>query len=76
MAECPRAFEPWPDGPSSPKLVAPAIRPNRGATPRAVGAVRGAPEVGVLVALSGVLNLRVLGRNGWANTYCAAAAGR
>jgi 4-amino-4-deoxy-L-arabinose transferase-like glycosyltransferase len=35
--------------------------------------LRRAPELGALIILASVLNLWALGRNGWANTYYAAA---
>ena len=38
-----------------------------------LGALRRAPELGGLVGLAALLNFWALGRNGWANTYYAAA---
>jgi 4-amino-4-deoxy-L-arabinose transferase-like glycosyltransferase len=66
------ALRPQPAGPPAGELSArsgPAARLLAGA----LAAVRRAPEVGVLMAVAGVLNLWALGRNGWANTYYAAA---
>jgi 4-amino-4-deoxy-L-arabinose transferase-like glycosyltransferase len=66
-------FEPRPEGPSSGELVSSRSRGPGRVLAGAVEAVRAAPEVLGLVALSAVLNLWALGQNGWANTYYSAA---
>jgi 4-amino-4-deoxy-L-arabinose transferase-like glycosyltransferase len=54
--------------------TAPARAAPRGrARPRPLAAVRAWPEVLVLVALTAVLNLAELSRNGWANTFYTGA---
>ena len=73
MAFVRHVFEPQPAGPSSGDLTADRREGGGRRITHAVTAVRRAPELGGLIALAALLNLWALGRNGWANTYYAAA---
>jgi 4-amino-4-deoxy-L-arabinose transferase-like glycosyltransferase len=70
-------LEPRPVGPNDDDLRAGGtLRSLRGRRVRSFGAVtalRRLPELGGLIGLAAVLNFWALGRNGWANTYYAAA---
>jgi 4-amino-4-deoxy-L-arabinose transferase-like glycosyltransferase len=73
MAHSRPLFEPRTEGPSAGDLVAGSASRRRTPLGDAVAAVRAAPEVPGLVALSAVLDLWALGQNGWANLYYSAA---
>jgi 4-amino-4-deoxy-L-arabinose transferase-like glycosyltransferase len=71
-------LEPRPAGPSDDDLAARGTLRSllRGRRVRSFGAataLRRMPELGGLIGLAAVLNFWALGRNGWANTYYAAA---
>ena len=71
-------FEPRPAGPSDRDVPERTLRTGlRGRRIRSLGgattALRRSPELGGLIGLAGILNFWALGKNGWANTYYAAA---
>jgi 4-amino-4-deoxy-L-arabinose transferase-like glycosyltransferase len=72
-------LDPRPAGPRDHELHSTAWLPRAlgGRRARRIGSVTAAvkrrPELVALIGLAGVLNLWALGRNGWANTYYAAA---
>ena len=73
MAFLRRAFEPQPAGSAAGELTGRGPAAGVSRLPRALAAVRRAPELGGLIGLAAALNLWALGRNGWANTYYSAA---
>jgi len=73
MAFLRRAFEPQPAGSAAGDLSARSPVAAERRLPRALAAVRNAPELGGLIGLAAALNLWALGRNQWANTYYSAA---
>src|SRR5580704_3816198 len=72
MALWRQTLRPRPAGPAEGGLVE-RSRPSRRTLGATLAAARRVPEVAVLVALAGVLNLWALGQNGWANSYYSAA---
>jgi 4-amino-4-deoxy-L-arabinose transferase-like glycosyltransferase len=64
-----------PAAPTTPLPTRPAHRRTASDPPRARARrrLRALPELGVLIVLTGLLNLWALDRNGWANTYYSAA---
>src|ERR1700677_3607829 len=72
MALWRQTLRPRPVGPAEGELVE-RSRQSRRAFGATLAAARRLPEVAVLVALAGVLDLWALGQNGWANTYYSAA---
>ena len=72
MALWRQTLRPQPAGPAEGELAERSARPRR-ALGQSLAAARRVPEVAVLVALAGVLNLWALGQNSWANTYYSAA---